>query len=442
MGFSGHKLTLGWRQAYGHFSIVHMVLGGSIAVAVTLTALLLAYDTLNLGFLRPRTYFGIFTIAYLLIAFVALKLKHRKLASWLVIIAYLALTGSIMFYWGLGSTAGAFISCFVVILPGVLLGSKYIPPVSLLVVLITIAVFAVPPELIGSTYKQHIDVSLWDVATYATIISIFSLVSWISRHQTEQSLIRAHKAERQLRKQNINVTEELKRTRQKRNRDLYLFALLGQSSAATLHELSSQLSILNLDIEDISQHTKNKRAIKSARDTIKTINSTVKIARRQLGSGSSKKIFSVAASVLSTIQEIKPSFTKQKVKLIINLPKDCSNLSIKGSPTALSQVISVLLNNAAQASKNSGVKHPWVKLTMEKTSNSVIISVLDSGPGIISSRRSTIFEPRQSSKIDGLGMGLYIAKMLTINHLGGDLRLETPPKERGANFILEIPYEK
>src|SRR6185312_8016343 len=148
----------------------------------------------------------------------------------------------------------------VIVLSGILLGSKYAFINSLLVTVV-LTVFlvlqfdhVVVPDI--SWGKQYGTVA--DVLGFAVTFTVIGLVSWLYNWQMERSLTRARRSERALQRQKglLEVTVE-RRTRQlqaaqaEKMKQLYHFAELGHVSTALLHDLSNHLAMLTLDIESL-----------------------------------------------------------------------------------------------------------------------------------------------------------------------------------------------
>jgi signal transduction histidine kinase len=71
------------------------------------------------------------------------------------------------------------------------------------------------------------------------------------------------------------------------------------------------------------------------------------------------------------------------------------------------------------------------------SSDFVLISVCDSGPGIAEGKLEQVFEPFFTSKANGLGLGLPVCRTI-INAHGGKLWAEHN-SARGATFHLLLP---
>jgi len=65
------------------------------------------------------------------------------------------------------------------------------------------------------------------------------------------------------------------------------------------------------------------------------------------------------------------------------------------------------------------------------------IEVCDTGPGLSASEVERIFEPMYTTKVDGVGLGLFISRAFA-RASGGDLFV-APSTGTGACFVLDLP---
>lgn len=107
-------------------------------------------------------------------------------------------------------------------------------------------------------------------------------------------------------------------------------------------------------------------------------------------------------------------------------------------PTHLTQILTNLCENAARYSLKK-IQAPWVRLNAKHEKSTVILSVLDQGPGISETVGHNIFEPFFSTESTGSGLGLFIARELAARN-DAFLRYCNLP-QGGCEFILEIPYD-
>jgi signal transduction histidine kinase len=103
----------------------------------------------------------------------------------------------------------------------------------------------------------------------------------------------------------------------------------------------------------------------------------------------------------------------------------------------IQQVLVNLIRNAAEAMSQlkGGVRRLTVRT--EDRQDSVRVSVADTGPGIDPAIVDRLFHPFQSTKHEGLGLGLSICETLIEAH-GGRIAVE-PPSGGGATFYFELP---
>ena len=98
------------------------------------------------------------------------------------------------------------------------------------------------------------------------------------------------------------------------------------------------------------------------------------------------------------------------------------------SPGAIGQVLDVLLDNALR----HGAGNTSVSVTDD--GRRATVAVEDEGPGVAADVRDAIFD-RGASETGGTGIGLHLAKVLTVAE-GGGLRLARPVPPR---FELVLP---
>ena len=110
----------------------------------------------------------------------------------------------------------------------------------------------------------------------------------------------------------------------------------------------------------------------------------------------------------------------------------------------IEQVMNNLISNALKYSP----KDKPVIVTVERQTDNcdeVLITVSDEGPGIAEEEHSHIFDrfyrvnKPGSARVEGLGLGLYIAHEIVVQH-GGRIWLESKPG-KGTTFYLSLPLK-
>jgi signal transduction histidine kinase len=99
-------------------------------------------------------------------------------------------------------------------------------------------------------------------------------------------------------------------------------------------------------------------------------------------------------------------------------------LPIKGDRIQLQQVILNLIVNAIDAMSGMPSAERKITVSTARDDNSAHLSVSDVGPGIPSGKFSKVFEPFFSTKPNGMGMGLSIARTIVEAH-GGQLSAQS-----------------
>jgi PAS domain S-box-containing protein len=114
---------------------------------------------------------------------------------------------------------------------------------------------------------------------------------------------------------------------------------------------------------------------------------------------------------------------------------------VQGLAGELTQAISNLISNAADAIGQHGIIHVGLSSLEEAESVWAKLVIEDDGPGIAPEQRSRIFEPFFTTKIDvGTGLGLWVTREIIQRHGGSiDAGSKTGIGEHGAVFTILLP---
>jgi signal transduction histidine kinase len=114
-------------------------------------------------------------------------------------------------------------------------------------------------------------------------------------------------------------------------------------------------------------------------------------------------------------------------------------ISLYGDAIQLQQVILNLIVNAIDATSADGKSHQIVVHT-EAHNRTASISVSDSGSGIAPELSERVFDPFFSTKPEGMGIGLSIARTIVAAH-GGRIWVEKG-RSGGATFRINLPLRR
>ena len=113
---------------------------------------------------------------------------------------------------------------------------------------------------------------------------------------------------------------------------------------------------------------------------------------------------------------------------------------VSADPQLLRVALSNLINNALDAlsTRKQSAEPARIELGVEATAGRARLLVSDNGDGVPEQLRSRLFEPFQSGKASGVGIGLALGKRIAQAH-GGDLELVS--FALGARFCLSLLQE-
>jgi signal transduction histidine kinase len=164
-----------------------------------------------------------------------------------------------------------------------------------------------------------------------------------------------------------------------------------------------------------------------------------------------KEIFNVTDLVYSIIEEYREQIKKsplcKNIKFYFLFPNE-KDLFVYADKERITQVISNLLDNSIKFIEDEGS----IYISIKKISRSerikyntdlnkedqVIISIRDTGTGILEEIYPKLFTKFATKSITGTGLGLYISKSIIEAH-GGQIWAENNDKDKGAKFSLKLP---
>jgi len=228
------------------------------------------------------------------------------------------------------------------------------------------------------------------------------------------------------------MTENLDRTmRELANRES--LAAVGQFAAALAHEVRNPLTAIRVDLqiaedelpEGSAGREAQERALREVMRLNETVSDTLRLARS--GPFGSSPI-DLSQPVQAAAAAAGPVFDQHSGHLDVDLGP--TPLLVPGDAGALEQVFLNLLQNAAQALEPGG----RVSLTVSTGGEGVAVFIRDDGAGMTSEIQDQIFEPLFSTRPEGTGLGLTIARRIVAAH-GGDITLESSP---GTGTLVRV----
>lgn len=106
-------------------------------------------------------------------------------------------------------------------------------------------------------------------------------------------------------------------------------------------------------------------------------------------------------------------------------------------PDQMKRVLMNLIDNAREAIEGTG--EIVVRTRFDKSANTAVLEVSDTGRGIPPEDKAKLFEPYFSRKKSGTGLGLAIVTNIVSDHNGYIKVRDNEPK--GTTFIIELPVK-
>ena len=146
--------------------------------------------------------------------------------------------------------------------------------------------------------------------------------------------------------------------------------------------------------------------------------------------------------ILLAIEDLQPLIDDRGHDIQFKYPEE--EMILQGDPNRLGSVISNLLSNAIKFTKDGG----RIQILVESDDESVIVKVIDNGPGIPEDEMSRVFEhlfrgrvtvSDPNNPIEGTGLGLALSKTVVEQH-GGRIWV-TSEEGKGSTFAFSLPWE-
>ena len=218
-------------------------------------------------------------------------------------------------------------------------------------------------------------------------------------------------------------------------------ATAGQLSASIAHEVNQPLAGIVANAQAALRWLE-KANVEEVREGLKRIVSDghrasdiITNLRAMFKSDVQEKaLVDINKLVLSVLALVRIDLQKHEIKLQTQL--DDRIPQVLGNQVQLQQVISNLVMNAIESMGSSQTRALRIKTELSQ-SNTVQVSIEDTGTGVKSSDVAQLFKPMFTTKARGMGMGLSICQSIIENHDG---RIWVSPGATGGSiFQFELP---
>lgn len=194
---------------------------------------------------------------------------------------------------------------------------------------------------------------------------------------------------------------------------------------------------------DVSEKVKGAldKIYQSSNGLVLIVGDYLNISRIEMGTMKYNFIESDFGKLVSeTAEELKLNVTGAGLKFIINIDnskKYKANIDIG----KMKQVIINLIDNAVKYTKKGSIT---ISLSKDEERNKLLLQVSDTGIGISKEIMQKLFgkfiraKNASDTNTQGTGLGLYLAKQMTLAHSGGKLWVESEGEGKGSTFFVEL----
>ncbi len=215
-------------------------------------------------------------------------------------------------------------------------------------------------------------------------------------------------------------------------------AAVGTTTAKLAHEIGNPLNNLYLHIQLVKRRLARLRvrdtdaleslelAISEVRRLSGLLNEFRSLSRRPELDFNVLDVRDLLDQILLLVQ---PDLVESKIEVISELPTE--SLKIWADDARLKQVLLNIIKNAIEAMPTGGC----IRLSARYAASCTELLISDDGPGL--DPTIGVFDPFTTTKADGTGLGLPIARQIIEAH-DGNISYETAPGE-GTTFVICLP---
>lgn len=228
------------------------------------------------------------------------------------------------------------------------------------------------------------------------------------------------------------------------------FSSLGQLATGIAHEIRNPLNLIKLTIDHLHAQLsppldrsneqrqqdaeKNLALLATVKQEIHRLNQMVEQFLRY---GRPVRLEKRSVDGVELVHDVldlaRPQLNEQNIRVCEDLPGDSPTLS--ADRELLKTCLMNVVMNAIQAMPDGGTLS--VSLRADPVSQTVRMTVDDTGPGVPEEHLAKIFVPYFTTKKIGIGLGLALTRRIIEEH-GGRIDVSNRP-EGGSRFVLALP---
>jgi len=294
---------------------------------------------------------------------------------------------------------------------------------------------------IGLSIQPSYLIRIWMQYRGWFMVSIGLLLLFVCYHLRVNYLVHVRSA--QLRKE-IEQHKQTANQLEKETNQLYKaqrILLSGELASGVAHELNQPLMAISTYAtgcrKRVERSELNQQQLLTALEKIEqqTLNASEIIQRMRNFMkihSHEKEHISIESLLNNTLLTFQHTLKRQNIHLIT----DIHDTHIYIDPVLIQQVIANLIQNSIDALKASPHDKKKIAIRVNYDEQALSIELSDNGCGISDEQLKQLFMPFQSSKTEGLGLGMVICKRIIESHNG---TIDAQQQTLGTRFLITLP---
>lgn len=219
-------------------------------------------------------------------------------------------------------------------------------------------------------------------------------------------------------------------------------AAMGEMIGNIAHQWRQPLNAVNLMVFDLQEAynygelTKEyiEKQVAEIKSQILHMSQTIDDFRNFFKPNKEKEDVNLKKTIFKTYSFVEANFKNLSINANFEITEE---LYIKGYSNEMSQVLLNIYNNAKDALTERKISNPTINTKLYKENKYAVIAISDNAGGISNEIIYKIFDPYYSTKEQGTGIGLYMAKTIIKKNMNGKITAENTGD--GVVFKIYLP---
>lgn len=244
----------------------------------------------------------------------------------------------------------------------------------------------------------------------------------------------------------ITATEQTVRAREgEKLAQVGKLAQSGALSASIAHELNQPLAAIQLNVQESQRMAREADVpaplmtllsrIEQDNQRAANIVQRIRAIFRQEPPRYEPLVLDELVGLVVTMNKPRMDWEKIALRLDLDAPQ-----AFDFAGSELEHILMNLLDNAIDSLRQVPPQERTLEVRSWREPDTVCLSVSDNGPGVPADRKAHLFELLQTTKQQGMGLGLWLSRYIVERH-GGTIGL-LEQGTRGACFLVQLPCKK